>query len=72
MNTARLMTVSQVAERFNTEERFVRRLISERRIGFVKLGRHVRIPVNEVEDFISRGVVEPVRRRSTSRHRKAA
>jgi excisionase family DNA binding protein len=38
-----LMTVEQAAERLGTTERFVRRLVFERRIAYVKLGRHVRI-----------------------------
>jgi excisionase family DNA binding protein len=72
MDFGPLLTVPQAAERFNTSERFVRRLIEERRIRFVKLGRHIRIPVSEVDDFISAGVVEPVRLRLTSRNGKVA
>ncbi|GDY76169.1 hypothetical protein SAV31267_056540 [Streptomyces avermitilis] len=40
----RYLTVAQVAELLGTTERFPRRLIAERRIVFVKVGRHVRIP----------------------------
>ena len=40
-----LLTVAQVAELLGTTERFPRRLITERRIRFVHVGRHVRIPV---------------------------
>lgn len=40
----RLLTVGQVAELLGTTERFPRRLIAERRIEFVRVGRHVRIP----------------------------
>ena len=39
----RLLTVEQVAEVLGTTVRFPRRLIEERRITFVKVGRHVRI-----------------------------
>lgn len=56
----RLLTVAQVAERLNTSERFPRRLIEERRIAFVRIGRHVRIPERELEAFIRAGLVEPV------------
>ena len=38
----RLLTVEAAAERMSTSVRFVRRLIAQRRIEFVKLGRHVR------------------------------
>ncbi|MBV2363479.1 helix-turn-helix domain-containing protein [Streptomonospora nanhaiensis] len=61
--SGRLLTVAQVAERLNTSERYPRRLIEERRITFVKLGRHVRIPETALDEFIAAGLVEPVRLR---------
>ncbi|OLT28747.1 DNA-binding protein [Nocardiopsis sp. CNR-923] len=61
--TGRLLTVAQAAERLNTSERYPRRLIEERRITFVRIGRHVRIPENALEEFITAGTVEPVRLR---------
>ena len=39
----RLLTVEDAADQLGTSVRFVRRLIFERRIAFVKVGRHVRI-----------------------------
>ena len=54
----RLLTVEQAAERLGTSERFVRRLIAERRIAYVKLGRHVRIAADDLEAFIVAGWVE--------------
>jgi excisionase family DNA binding protein len=56
----RLLTVTQVAELLGTTERFPRRLIAERRIRFVHVGRHVRIPESAVLEFIVAGLVEPV------------
>jgi excisionase family DNA binding protein len=56
----RLLTVAQVAELLGTTERFPRRLIAERRIRFVRMGRHVRIPESAVGEFIAAAVVEPV------------
>jgi excisionase family DNA binding protein len=44
MPIERHLTVAQVAELLGTTERFPRRLIAERRIRFVHVGRHVRIP----------------------------
>ena len=38
-----LLSVEQAAERLGTSVRFVRRLVFQRRIAYVKLGRHVRI-----------------------------
>jgi excisionase family DNA binding protein len=53
-----LLTVDQAAERLGTSARFVRRLIAERRIAYVKLGRHVRIAAPDLEAFIVAGRVE--------------
>jgi excisionase family DNA binding protein len=55
-----LYTVDQAAERLNTTPRFVRRLIAERRIPYVKLGRHVRIAEPDIAAFIAAGRVEPM------------
>ncbi|MDH2429778.1 excisionase family DNA-binding protein [Sphaerisporangium sp. TRM90804] len=57
----RLLTVEEAAERLNTSVRFPRRLIEERRIRFVHVGRFVRIPESALEDFIRAGLVEPIR-----------
>jgi excisionase family DNA binding protein len=56
----RLLTVAEVADLLGTTERFPRRLIAERRIRFVRVGRHVRIPVSALGEFISAGLVEPL------------
>lgn len=61
--SGRLLTVEQVAERLGTSVRFPRRLISERRITFVHVGRHVRIPERELEDFIALHTTNPISRR---------
>jgi excisionase family DNA binding protein len=58
----RLLTVAEVAELLGTTERFPRRLIAERRIRFIRVGRHVRIPESALRDFISAGQVEPAHR----------
>jgi excisionase family DNA binding protein len=52
-----------VADRLGTTERFPRRLVAERRIRFVRVGRHVRIPESAVDELIEKGTVEPVVRR---------
>ena len=59
----RLLTVDEVAERLGTSVRFPRRLIAERRITFVRIGRHVRIPEAAVLEMIEVGTVEPIDRR---------
>jgi excisionase family DNA binding protein len=58
-----LLTVAQVAELLGTTERFPRRLIEERRIEFVHVGRHVRIPEAVVRAYIAANTVHPLTRR---------
>ncbi|MGW6354860.1 excisionase family DNA-binding protein [Streptomyces sp. NPDC055092] len=67
----RLLTVDEVAEHLGTGVRFTRRLIAERRITFVKVGRHVRIPERAVEAFVLEHTVEPVVLRRTDLRRVA-
>lgn len=57
-----LLTVEQAADRLGTGVRFTRRLIAERRIRFVRLGRHVRIPASALDDLVQVGTVQPVSR----------
>jgi excisionase family DNA binding protein len=47
--------------------RFVRRLIADRRIAFVRLGRHVRLAEEDVAAFIEAGRVEPINREEIRR-----
>jgi excisionase family DNA binding protein len=58
----RYLSVDQVAEVLGTTTRFPRRLIEERRITYVKVGRHVRIPESAVREFIDANTVQPRRR----------
>jgi excisionase family DNA binding protein len=60
----RLLTLSEVAAILGTSERFPRRLIAERRIEFVRVGRHVRIRASVLDDFIASGVVAPLTARN--------
>jgi excisionase family DNA binding protein len=53
-----LLSIEQAAERLGTSVRFVRRLIAERRIAYVKLGRHVRIAERDLINFVVTGRVE--------------
>ena len=48
-----LLSVEQAAERLGTSVRFVRRLVFQRRIAYVKLGRHVRITTRDLDAFIA-------------------
>jgi excisionase family DNA binding protein len=42
------------------KERFVRRLIEERRIEFIHVGRHVRIRESVVRAYLEAGTVHPI------------
>ncbi len=54
----RLLTVEEAADRLGASVRFVRRLVFQRRIPYVKVGRHVRIAASDLEAFIVAGRVE--------------
>ena len=54
---AQLLTIGQAAEYLGTGQRFVRRLISERRIPYVKLGKHVRLERCALDAFVAAGRV---------------
>jgi excisionase family DNA binding protein len=53
-----LLTVKEAANRLGTAERFIRRLVFERRIPYTKLGRHVRIAARDLDAFVRAGRVE--------------
>ena len=55
-----LLTIDEAAARLGTGERFVRRLIAERRICFHKIGRHVRISSTDLQEFVAASRVESV------------
>ncbi len=62
-NGERLLTVDEAAERLGTGVRFIRRLVQERRIRYVKIGKHVRIADSVLTAYIEERTVEPVRTR---------
>lgn len=55
-----MLNIAQVAELLCTPERFVRRLVAERRIGFTKVGRYVRFTHTDIEQFTNAGRVDPI------------
>jgi excisionase family DNA binding protein len=58
-----MLTVRQAAERLGLKVSTLRAWIGQRRIGIVRLGRAVRIPLEEVERLIAEGAV-PARARA--------
>ncbi|SOD71205.1 excisionase family DNA binding protein [Jatrophihabitans sp. GAS493] len=67
----RLLTVDEAASVLGTTSRFPRRLIAERRIRFVRVGRHIRIPESAIDEYVQAQTVQPVARRSSRGHRAA-
>jgi excisionase family DNA binding protein len=59
--TKKYLTAVEAAEYLNTSVRFVRRLVSERRIPFHHVGRHVRIATADLDTFVQAGRVEAIR-----------
>lgn len=53
-----LLTVDEAAERLATKPRFIRRLIAEKRIPYVKLGSHARLDSADLDAFIEAGRVQ--------------
>ena len=57
-----LLTVEQAADDLNITEHFVRRLIRERRIPFLKVGRLVRLRRTDIDEYLASRLVPAVRR----------
>lgn len=57
-----LLTVEQAADYLNITDHFVRRLIRERRIPFLKVGRLVRLRRTDIEAYLAECAVPAVRR----------
>ncbi|WP_409333055.1 excisionase family DNA-binding protein [Trujillonella humicola] len=50
-----LLTVAQAGDYLGTGERFIRRLIAQRRITYVKLGKYVRLQRSTLDAFVEAG-----------------
>lgn len=64
--TRRLLTIPEAAQCLALKEATIRRRILEKRIGYVKLGRSVRIPVEVVERLCKEGYVPAIKHSSFS------
>jgi excisionase family DNA binding protein len=56
----RYLSVPEAAEYLNTSVRFVRRLVAERRVAFHKLGKHIRFAVDDLDNYLAAGRIEPI------------
>jgi excisionase family DNA binding protein len=63
-----LLTGEDVAELLKVTPRFVRRLVSQRRIEYVKVGRLVRFAPEAVAAYIERNKVVPIDRTKLRRY----
>jgi excisionase family DNA binding protein len=61
-SSGHLCSVAEAAEHLGVSVRFVRRLVAERRIRHIKVGRYVRFDRADLETFIAAGVREPADR----------
>jgi excisionase family DNA binding protein len=56
-----LLSVAEAGEYLGTGERFIRRLITERRISYVKVGKYVRLERSTRDAFVDAGRVHSQR-----------
>jgi excisionase family DNA binding protein len=56
-----LVNCSELARRLGVTERFVRRLVEERRVPFVRIGRFVRFDPAVIDDWVLEHRVDPLR-----------
>ncbi len=54
-----LIDVEAAAERMNVTPRFVRRLVTERRVPYFKVGKFIRFDPVELENWLAGCRVEP-------------
>jgi excisionase family DNA binding protein len=54
--SSRLLTVKEVAMRLGLKESTIRKYILRRQIAYVKLGRAIRIPIEELERMLTAGL----------------
>jgi len=61
-----LMTIAEVADRLGVSVRYVRRLVAERRIPFIKFGHLLRFDPTTIDHWVDDARVDPpshIRRR---------
>jgi excisionase family DNA binding protein len=52
-------TVKQAAEELNVAQSTIRAWIGQRRLGYVRLGRAIRVPASEIQRMLEMGFVPP-------------
>ena len=69
-DNGRPLTLVEAAAYLNVGERYVRRLVAERRIAFHKLGHLLRFRVEDLQAFFEAGRIEPEPPRPSRRARR--
>lgn len=62
-NRARPLTLGESALYLNVSERYMRRLVAERRIPFLKVGRLLRFRSADLDAFLESCVIDAIARR---------
>jgi excisionase family DNA binding protein len=68
---AGLVDIAAAAERLGVTVRYVRRLVEERRIPYVKFGHFLRFDPPELDDWIDRARVTEIADSSSSRRARS-
>lgn len=58
MSKRTLLDLSEAAAWLSVDDRFVRRLVAERRISYHKVGRYLRFDVRDLDEFLNACRVE--------------
>ena len=61
MDTTQLLDIDQAAERLNVTPRFIRRLIAQRRIDYLKIGKFIRFKPDDLDTWIEDQRIQHVR-----------
>jgi len=61
------LTLEQAAQYLNISQRYMRRLVAERRVAFHKVGRLLRFRTTDLDEFLDRCRIEPSPPRGFSR-----
>ena len=60
MNPQPLLDIEQAAHRLNVTPRFIRRLIAQRRIDYLKIGKFIRFHPDDLDTWIERQRIQHV------------
>lgn len=58
MSKRTLLDLAEAAAWLSVDDRFVRRLVAERRVSYHKVGRYLRFDVRDLDDFLNACRVE--------------